>query len=207
MDGTLLSTRKLIAHCVKEVVEKYLGRTFTTEEIMANFGPAAREIVSKYTTSLGQAQKRNAIEDYYQCYHRELPSRAVLFPGIEELLKDLRESGRRLGLFTGVERVQMDITLDAFGLRRYFQVFVARDDVECSKPDPEGVNLTLSRLGLRAEEALIVGDSPADILAGKQAGVATAAAIWSGEHTTGDPCQEGPTYSFRSVGELREFLI
>src|SRR5713101_3886612 len=146
LDGTLVSTRQLIAHFVQEIVGKNLGRTPTLEEVMANFGPAAWEIVSKYTLSLGEGQNRRAIEDYYDCYRRELPRRALLFPGIEELLGKLRKSGRRLAVFTGVERIQMDMTLEGFGLRKYFQVLIARDDVQRPKPDPEGVKLALAKL-------------------------------------------------------------
>jgi pyrophosphatase PpaX len=207
LDGTLVSTRQLIAHCVKEVVGKYLDRTPTLEEVMANFGPAAWEIVSKYTLSLGEMQNRRAIEDYYDCYRRELPRRALLFPGIRELLGKLRKSGRRLAVFTGIERIQMDMTLEGFGLRKYFQVLIARDDVQRPKPDPEGVKLALAKLGVRPEESLMVGDSPSDILAGKQAGVVTAAALWSRQFTTGDPSEAGPDYSFHSIRELSDFLF
>ena len=207
LDGTLLSTRQLIAHCVKEVVESYLGRTIALEEIMASFGPAAWEIVNKYTLSLGEAQTRRAIEDYYRCYSRELPKRAFVFPGIEELLGKLRNSGKRLGIFTGVERTQMDMALDGFSLRKYFHALVARDDVQRPKPDPEGVKIALAKLELRPEEALMVGDSPSDILAGKRAGVVTAAALWNPEFTTGDPSEANPDYSFRRIRDLADFLL
>ncbi len=206
MDGTLVSTLPLIVHCVNEIVEKYLGRTLTLEEVMATFGPAAREIIRRFTSQLGEVQSRAAIEDYYSCYRRELPKRALLFPGIEELLNKLRDSGRQLGVFTGVERVLMDMTLESFDLRKHFQVLVAGDDIQKPKPDPEGVRLALSKMMLLPKEAIIVGDSPADILAGEGAGVVTAAALWSPENR-GDPNEAGPDYAFRSVRELSNFLL
>ncbi len=206
MDGTLVSTLPLIVHCVNEIVEKYLGRTLSLEEVMATFGPAAREIIRSFTGQLGEVRSREAIEDYYSCYRRELPKRALLFPGIEELLGKLRDSGRCLGVFTGVERALMDMTVDSFDLKKHFQVLVAGDDVQKTKPDPEGVRLALSKMMLRPEETMMVGDSPADILAGKGAGVVTAAALWSPENR-GDPNEAGPDYSFRSVRELSNFLL
>ncbi len=70
MDGTLVSTLPLIVHCVNEIIEKYLGRTLTMEEVMATFGPAAREIIRRFTGQLGEAKSKAAIEDYYSCYRR-----------------------------------------------------------------------------------------------------------------------------------------
>ncbi len=206
MDGTLVSTLPLIVHCVNEIVEKYLGRTLTLEEVMSTFGPPAREIIRRLTGELGEVQSDAAIQDYYSCYRRELPRRALLFPGIEELLGKLRGSGKRLGVFTGVERVLMDMTLDSFGLRKYFQVLVAGDDVHRPKPDPEGLEIALTKLELRPKESMIVGDSTADILAGRVTGVVTAAALWSPENK-GDPTEAGPDYVFRSVLELSDFLL
>ncbi len=206
MDGTLVSTLPLIVNCVNEIVEKYLDRTLTMEEVMATFGPAAREIIRRFTSQLGEAKSKSAIEDYYSCYRRELSKRALLFPGIEELLGKLRDSGKRLGVFTGVERALMDMTLDSFDLKKHFHALVAGDDVQRTKPDPEGVRLALGKMMLQPEETMIVGDSPADILAGKGAGVLTAAALWSPENR-GDPSEAGPDYAFRSVRELSNFLL
>jgi phosphoglycolate phosphatase-like HAD superfamily hydrolase len=58
-----------------------------------------------------------------------------------------------------------------FGLER-FDV-VTSDDVKVTKPDPEGVEKVLKNLGIKSEEAVMVGDLPADIIAGKKAGVLT----------------------------------
>ena len=206
MDGTLVSTLPLIVHCVNEIVEKYMNRKLTLEEVIATFGPAAREIIRRFTIQLGEIQSKAAIEDYYSCYRRELPRRALLFPGIEELLGKLQKSGKRLAVFTGVERVLMELTLDSFGLRKYFQVLVAGDDVRKSKPDPEGVRLAINKMKLRPNESAIVGDSPADILAGKGARVVTIAALWSPENR-GDPTSENPDFQFRSVNELARFFF
>ncbi len=83
---------------------------------------------------------------------------------------------------------------------------VGGDDVHNAKPDPEGVKLALAKLRVSARESIFVGDSPADILAGKAARVLTAAALWSPEGK-GDPTEAGPDYKFRSVQELFRFLL
>jgi pyrophosphatase PpaX len=46
------------------------------------------------------------------------------------------------------------------------------------KPDPEPVQIALTRLGCPPGEAVFVGDSVHDIIAGNAAGVRTVAATW-----------------------------
>ena len=64
------------------------------------------------------------------------------------------------------------------GLDRYFPVVVGFDDTTRHKPDPEPVHHALRRIGVTAEQAVFVGDSPHDIHAGNAAGVTTIAALW-----------------------------
>ena len=64
------------------------------------------------------------------------------------------------------------------GLDRYFPVVVGFDDTSRHKPDPEPVWHALRRLGISADQAVFVGDSPHDMHAGNAAGVTTVAALW-----------------------------
>lgn len=206
LDGTLLSTLPLIIHCFNEVYNRYLNKTFTPEEIIATFGPTARNLIRSQGSNLPEDQIQRAVDDYYECYRKNSSSKILVFPGILELLEKLHKSGRRLAVVTGVERVLMEYTLKEFGLNREFEVMVGGDDVHNAKPDPEGVKLALAKLKVSPRGSIFVGDSPADILAGKAAKVLTAAALWSPEGKR-DPTEAGPDYKFRSVQELSNFLL
>ena len=64
------------------------------------------------------------------------------------------------------------------GLARYMDTIVGCDSSARHKPDPEPVRLALHRLGCSPEDAMFVGDSVHDVMAGNAAGVATVAALW-----------------------------
>jgi pyrophosphatase PpaX len=206
MDGTLVSSLSLIHHCENEISKKYTGRTLTLEDVISKFGPPARAIIRALTSNLTEDQQSQAVKDYYECYSRNSPSRVLVFPGITDLLKRIRSSKRHLALMTGVERQMMEFTLNPFGLQDYFEQRITADDVRYSKPDPEGILLALSRIDTRPQESIYVGDSPADMIAGRRAGVLTGAAMWSPENR-GDPSKEHPDYEFRSVQQLSDFLF
>ncbi|NIU53585.1 MAG: HAD hydrolase-like protein, partial [Gemmatimonadetes bacterium] len=59
-----------------------------------------------------------------------------------------------------------------------FDGLVSVSDVDKPKPDPEPVVRGLQSIDLAPDQALLVGDSPYDLLAGRAAGVDTAAALW-----------------------------
>jgi len=206
MDGTLVSSLPVIYHCENEISLKYLKTSLTLEDVISKFGPPAHTIIRDMTRALPEGVQGRAVSDYYECYRTHVSIRGLVFPGIIELLRRIRGSGRRLALFTGVEKVMMEYTLNPFKLSEFFKVCITADDVQKSKPDPEGINLALSRINADAKDSMYVGDSPADIVAGKRAGVLTGAALWSPENR-GDPTTEHPDYEFRSVQQLSDFLF
>jgi len=206
MDGTLVSSLPVIYHCENEISRKYLKTSLTLEDVISKFGPPAHTIIKEMTRSLPDSVQIRAVSDYYECYRTHVSSRGLAFPGITELLSKIKGSGRRLALFTGVEKNMMDYTLNPFKLVDFFEVRITADDIQKSKPDPEGINLALSRINASAKESMYVGDSPSDIIAGKRAGVLTGAALWSPENR-GDPTTEHPDYEFRSVQQLSDFLF
>jgi HAD superfamily hydrolase (TIGR01509 family) len=206
MDGTLVSSLSLIQHCENEISQKYIGKGLTLEEVISKFGPPARSIIRSITANLGEDVQNRAVRDYYDCYRRNVPSKILVFPGITSLLQRIRKSQRHLALMTGVERNMMEFTLKPFRLDTYFEELVTADDVHNSKPDPEGILLALSRIKAKPSASMYVGDSPADIIAGRRAGVLTGAAMWSPENR-GDPSTESPDHQFRSVQQLEDFLF
>ncbi len=206
MDGTLVSSLSLIHHCVNEISRKYVNKSLTLEEVISNFGPPARTIIRNLTASLSEDLQSRAVSDYYECYSKNVSSKVLVFPGIVSLLQRIRVSRKHLALVTGVEKSLMEYTLNAFDLAKFFKILITGDDVRNGKPDPEGINLALTRIEANSKESILIGDSPADILAGKRAGVLTGAALWSPENR-GDPTAEHPDYEFRSVQQLANFLF
>ena len=206
MDGTLVSSLPVIYHCENQISRKYVNISLTLEDVISKFGPPAHTIIRDMTKNLPDDVQSRAVSEYYECYRTHVSARGLIFPGIAELLRKIKGSGRRLALFTGVEKVMMEYTLNPFKLSGFFEARVTADDVTKSKPDPEGINLVLSRIKASAKESMYVGDSPADIVAGKRAGVLTGAALWSPENR-GDPTTEHPDYEFRSIQQLSDFLF
>lgn len=97
---------------------------------------------------------------------------------ISDLLLQSISDGYKLGIVTGKARRSLLISLECLHMNDLFDVIITGDDVAMSKPHPEGVNKTLEQLNIKNTEGVFLGDSDADILAGKQANVHTIEAQW-----------------------------
>ncbi len=202
MDGTLTRTNELIFASFNHVASKYLGKTMSPAEIIALFGPPEEGGLSSL---VGIARAEEAMNDlcaYYERNHQEL---ARLHGGIEEVLRHLRERGVLLAVFTGKGRRTTQITLRAFNLESYFDIVVSGSDVKHHKPHPEGVCQVLSALNVRPDEAVMVGDSVADIVASRGAGVRIASVVWD-SYDKERVMRENADIVFHTVDEMYEWF-
>ena len=91
--------------------------------------------------------------------------------------------------------------LEQFGLIRYFDHVQGTDGFPC-KPAPDVVLTALEALGATPEECLFVGDSPADMEAGRRAGGRTCAVRY-GDGKADELAKWSPDYW---VSDLRELV-
>jgi HAD superfamily hydrolase (TIGR01509 family) len=77
-----------------------------------------------------------------------------------DLLRSVRSSGYKTGLATMSHCHAAQRVLDAIGARDLLDVYVAREDVERSKPDPEIYVLAAKLLAVQPQQTLVIEDSP-----------------------------------------------
>jgi pyrophosphatase PpaX len=105
---------------------------------------------------------------------REALVTSQLFPLALPLIRRCRELGLQTALVTTTTRYILEHALPSLALHDQFDCVVCADDVEQFKPHPEPILKTLRELKREPHEAIMIGDSSADMRAGKAAGTATA---------------------------------
>ena len=101
----------------------------------------------------------------------------IIFDGVAEALRALKGAGLRLGIATNGSGVAARGLMAVHGLEGLFEVFVGADMVEEGKPDPEMIFLSCEQAGILPVETVYVGDSPADMMAGRAAGCRAVIAV------------------------------
>ena len=201
-DGTLANTLPVCDLAFQHVFREFDQRELSSAEVRAMFGPSETGIIR---ANLKHADKDRAIEQYYAKYlkhHTELVEHNA---EIHDLLLDLKAEGLKLGIVTGKARRSLDISLEALGWERLFDAIITGDDVVRPKPDPEGVLKILSQLNTEKNEALFIGDSDADILAGMEAGIVTVSVQWLPDFQTLE-FSAAPSFHFLTVTDFKEAL-
>lgn len=201
VDGTLTFTNQLIFDSFNHITKKYLGKSYTDEEIIALFGPTEDVILKE----MCKDDYENARKDYY-AYYKDNHDIARLYEGIKELIVDIYNAGILLSIFTGKGRTSALITLDELGLTDYFDMIVSGDDVENHKPSPEGILMFLNKHNLNPKDVLMIGDAPSDIIAARQCGVEIASVVWD-SYAEDEVKKLNSTTVFHSVAELRDFIF
>jgi pyrophosphatase PpaX len=181
LDGTVVDSGGIILASMRHATRTVLAREYTDAELMAKVGGPGLE-----AQMLALAPDRvDELVRVYRAHNEPLHETLEAFPGIGDVLAQLREEGRRLGVVTAKRRATVEIAFAKLPLGHLFDTVVGGDETERHKPDPQPLLLGLERLGERPERAAYVGDSPYDMQAANAAGLYAVGVTWGAIHDRG----------------------
>jgi phosphoglycolate phosphatase len=175
LDGTLVDTAPDLMRATNHVLESLDRRPISMEEVRSFVGHGARALLTRGLAATGGLPEGYDVEPDYirfvDYYSQNIAEGSAPFPGLIRLLDRLKAEGFGLGVCTNkLEGLSVQL-LDALDLSHYFGAVVGPDTLGIAKPDPRPFREAVSRLGLIAPRALMVGDSETDILTARNAGV------------------------------------
>jgi phosphoglycolate phosphatase-like HAD superfamily hydrolase len=148
---------------------------------------------------------RLALCPIYDRWDADAFSRWTPRPGAAEALSRLAAAKAKIGMVSNIGRAALGPALERFGLARWLRPVMSRDDVRRMKPDPEGILRVLHEWNLPADEALFAGDSRADVLAARAAGLAVAI-VRGGECSEADLAAAPPDVTLARLDEIPDRL-
>ncbi len=142
------------------------------------------EMIDAAAAQLGQADDGRGARFYQEAHdsilalESEYARTSGMLPGAVEALQTLQQQGFKVGVVTrnsasAVQTIcpRVDALCD---------VFLPREAVRFVKPHPEHLDRALQCLRISAQQAMMVGDGPIDITAGKALGLKTVAVLTGG---------------------------
>lgn len=124
-----------------------------------------------------------------------------LYPGIADLLSQLRADKRRLALLTNKPGEVMRPLLEALGLDAALDAAIGDGDGHPRKPDPGAVVALMQKFGVPRERTLMVGDGLPDMAVAQAAKIASAAALW-GYTSPEELAATHPTFTVARAADL-----
>lgn len=176
MDGVLVDSAQ--PHLDSwQLVAKENDRSVTREQFAATFGRQNNDIIPLLFGDV-DAQRCAALADRKEEIYRDLVRQAPpVVSGAIELIHALHERGVCLAVGSSGPRQNIELMLDAMGVRAMIPVVITGDDVVRGKPDPEVFTLACQGLGVEAARCVVVEDAPAGIEAALAAGSRTIAIL------------------------------
>ena len=172
IDGTLLDSAEDICGAVRQVLALAPPAKEVTFEYLKSFiGFHLIDLFGNLFPDHSPAQTERLIQEYRTNYLAREHRATKPYPGVAEALAAL---GGRKSTATTKGTPTTRAVLEKFALIQYFDHVQGTDGFPC-KPAPDVVLTALSALDADVSDCLFVGDSPADMEAGRRAGVRTCA--------------------------------
>ncbi|MGD8506654.1 MAG: HAD family hydrolase [Candidatus Bathyarchaeota archaeon] len=202
VDGVLIDSNEIIVEAYKKTAEKLGLRTPSLLEIVDLMGRPLVEVVRTLWPE-------SNVELYVKEYRRLFMDEHLVVPAVEgavDAVRELRESGIKIGLLSGKTTFFIEKHLREAGFNiNWFGVIVSFETTRKHKPDPEPLLYAISQLDVRPEEAVYVGDAISDYECARNAKVEYFAVL-TGSLGRGDLEKLGVVSIADSVAELPHLM-
>jgi HAD superfamily hydrolase (TIGR01509 family) len=168
-DGLIIDTEKTAYQSWQEMYAEY-HHELPMQEWAKSIGNSDFFDPLTYLEGLvGEPIEQEEISERRRRRHMELIEESVALPGVELYLQEAKRLGLKIAMASSSPRSWVEGHLARLGLLSYFDAICTGDEVINRKPDPELFLNALRALGVTAEEAIVLEDSPNGILAANRA--------------------------------------
>ena len=178
LDGTILDTLEDLYLSVNAALACSDFPARTREEVKSFIGNGVPKLIERAAPAdATEAQKEKLYADFTAHYALHCADNTRPYEGIPELLGRLRDAGVLLAVVSNKDDYAVkDLCCQYFD--GYFQAAVGgRADVK-KKPAPDTVYEVLALLGVRAEDAIYIGDTGVDLETARNAGMDCISVSW-----------------------------
>jgi pyrophosphatase PpaX len=176
LDGTLVDSSEAIIKAVEKALE-LKGLTCNRAKVARMIGLPLENIFGVLAPNLSEQEIWQLVHEYRKYYMAHHLGNTTIHPSAEMVLRRLKAKGFKLGIITTKYREPVMDVLSHFGIAELFDVVVTGYEVIKHKPAPDIVLEAAKRLRVDPKQCVVVGDSPLDVQAGKQAGAFTIAVL------------------------------
>lgn len=202
-DGTLMDSAAMIVDSVQAAARDLGIEPPSDARARHIIGLGLDAALRHALPDLPEGRYGDLVERYrhhYLSHDHEL----ALFAGADDLVRNLAESGFRLGVATGKSRRGLDRALEHTGLGEFFHATRCADECH-SKPHPQMLEELMTEFAVGPAQTLMIGDTTHDLLMARHAGV-DALGVTYGAHPPDALREAAPLYCANSVAALSQWL-
>jgi phosphonatase-like hydrolase len=203
--GTIIEDHGEVLTSLQEALERN-GVVAAEAELSEWKGASKMEVIRHFVEA--EEKVTRTYEDFRRLLEGNYRDRGVIpIAGAEATFGWLRERGIRMATTTGFYREVNDLILEQTGWREWFQASVSSSDVAQGRPSPLMILRAMELCGVvEVSEVINVGDTPLDLQAGTNAGVAGVVGVLTGLHKEERLRRERHTHIIESVAKLPRLI-
>jgi len=173
LDGTL-------ANSIDLVVASYAYAFSTVDDRPIDPERAKHWIGETLAITMAREDAANSdkLQAAYRAYCNANLDMIDSYPGVPELLAELRRAGATTGVVTSKGHDIALATIARAGVGDVIELVCSRESTTIHKPDPEPLLAAAAKLGVAPEVCAYVGDAVHDVKAARAAGMAAIAVTW-----------------------------
>lgn len=179
IDGTLVDTEGTSISSLQKTVKDLMGMEISYEKALETFGIPSYLVPEIYGYHTPEEFSRTWASNFIALNYLMKP-----FPGVLDVLSELRKRGYIIGAVTSRNLFEMEKDPNAPVLKPFFDIIITAEDTVKHKPDPdptlELIRRASAMIGRQIEpgECLYLGDTAHDFGCGHDAGADFALADW-----------------------------
>jgi HAD superfamily hydrolase (TIGR01509 family) len=177
MDGTIVDSEPLYDQVNDEIYEKY-GFELTEEDYNRHLGVNLRDVWTdilerhQVNEEFSHYKIEDFMEDHIHSYYQGLVEAEdlELMPGVEAWFQFLKDHGYQMIIASSSYIPVIEHIYQRFNLDQYMEGYVDGNSIENGKPAPDIFLKAAEKLGVKAEECLVIEDSEHGVNGAHRAG-------------------------------------
>ncbi|HIQ79136.1 MAG TPA: HAD hydrolase-like protein [Candidatus Scatomorpha intestinavium] len=202
-DGTVFDTGEGIMKSVRYAAEAFGYQEPDLEALRCFVGPPLRgQFMKRYGVDAGTAEKM--VAKYRERYSVKGLGECSVYPGVPELVRELRSMGKNVAIATGKPTAFTVSILERAGYGELFDAVLGSEFDGTRSKKSEVIAELLEKYG--RDGAAMIGDRDNDVLGAKECGIPCIGVAW-GYAEPGELLKAGAISLAETVDELRNILI
>lgn len=202
-DGTIVDSAIMIVEGAIEAFRMCGLPDPDPQKVRENIGKPLAIALDEYMPP-GFKVTPNEISEAYRSWYAEQGRLGLqnepLYPGVVDVLKELKNNDWLIGIATNKSRVGLTNGLAKHNLSDMFDITLSTDE-NVAKPNPEMAIKAMSKLGVDKQNCVMIGDTINDIGLGVNAGITSIGVTW-GYNNKSLLKSAGATYLVANANEL-----
>jgi phosphoglycolate phosphatase len=178
LDGTLVDSAVDLLNALNQIVVAQGQPALPLSTIRPVVSKGARAMLRVAFPDRDEASRELLLQPFLDCYEAAVAHHSTPFDGIEETLRLIEAAGSRWGIVTNKMHYLAKEVVASMGWASRNSVLIGGDTLPNKKPDPDQLFLAAEKLGVMPQDCIYVGDDERDIVAARNAGMVSVAALW-----------------------------